>query len=284
MTRVAVVSDDPSIRDAAARAFEGAPSSWIVSLESNERPDTDVVVWGADRYPGAGILFEPADPGRAVRSIRETVSPQRIVSVSAAGGGQGATTVAAHLAAYAAGKADVCLVDAQPGSATRYRIGVPFEESKSWSDAGDDLLLAALPTTHGFRVLLAPPSDEGEVAEIVHRSSVVFDRVVIDAGTARPPVENAVRVLVLSPTKPAAHMSRRLLWSDDGRWVVATNRLGRGGETSRAELEEILETSIAVELPHCPALRDAEDEGRLIAHSWTRWWWAFQGLCEQLEL
>jgi hypothetical protein len=55
-------------------------------------------------------------------------------------------------------------------------------------------------------------------------------------------------------------------------WAVVTNKLGPGGETTRAELQELLGgRPIAIELPCCPALRDAEDDARLLASDRHRW-------------
>ncbi|MFN2593985.1 MAG: cellulose synthase operon protein YhjQ/BcsQ [Actinomycetota bacterium] len=285
MTRVAIVTADPLVRDAASRAFEGAPSAWSVSLEPTPPDDADVIVWGPDTYRGTGILLDPSDPARAIASIDAAGKPRRVIVVSSAGGGQGATTVAAHLAAVAGrGEAAACLIDAEPGSSTRFRIGIPIEDSRSWADAEEDLLLAALPTAHGFRALLAPPTAGGVINELVARSALVFDRVIVDAGSSTLAVPNATRVLVMSPTIPAAHRARRNLWMDDSSCIVVTNRLGRGGETSRPEFERILEARIAVELPHCPGLRDGEDDGKLICHSFTRWWWSFKRLVDQIDL
>lgn len=47
-------------------------------------------------------------------------------------------------------------------------------------------------------------------------------------------------------------------------WAVVCNRLGPGGEMTRTELERIVEHRIGLELPCTPALRDAEDEGKLL--------------------
>lgn len=283
VTRVAIVTEDPSIRAAASRTFDAAPATWDVSLEHAPPECADVVVWGSDLYTGTGIVFDPRDPAATLSSIRAQAFGSRVISVCSVGGGQGATTVAIHLAGYAAtGDGNVCLIDAEPGSATRFRLGMFADESRSWA-AADDLMLAAIPSMHGFRVLLAPPSGKGDFDEVVDRCTHAFETVVVDAGTSSP-VAGATRVLTMTPTVPSAHRARQLLWADDRPWVIVTNRLGRGGEASRSDLERILEAPITVELPHCPALRDAEDDAGLVAYSWTRWWWAFRRLIDHLGL
>lgn len=283
MTRVAVVTTDPVVRDAASRAFDGAPVSWHVSLEESAPSDADVLVWGPERFPGTGLVFDPDDPESALRAVRDHIAPKRVIWVCSAGGGQGCTTVAAHLAAYAVrGASSVCLVDAQPGSTTRYRIGVPFDDTRTWADVNDELSLAAVPTPHGFRALLAPQTSDADASSLIARCGSTFDRVVVDAGVSTTSPTDALRVLVMSPTIPAAHRALRALWADEGSWIVVTNRLGRGGETTRSQLERIVEHPIAVELPHCPALRDAEDDGRLVTAAWTRWSLAFARLRKEV--
>ncbi|MDQ3877165.1 MAG: hypothetical protein M3290_02270 [Actinomycetota bacterium] len=286
MTRVSVVTNDPITRDAAARVFAGAPAAWEVTLDDHVPTDVDVVVWGHDTYRGEGLVFDPTDPEHLFAEIAPRAPSQLIIWVAAAGGGQGATTVATHLAMRASHEdASVCLVDLVPGSNTRYRLGIPFSETKTWVDADEDLMIAALPTKHRFRALLAPTSGVCDAPSLIARTSLVFDRVVVDAGSSLFPVVSAcTRVLVMTPTIPAAHRAGSLLWRDENEWVIVLNRLGRGGEATRLQLEEILERPIATELPQCPALRDAEDDGRLLGHAFNRWTWRFESLVKELGL
>jgi hypothetical protein len=79
-------------------------------------------------------------------------------------------------------------------------------------------------------------------------------------------------VLVTPPTRPGALRARALVrrWPDL-RWAVITNKVGPGGETTRAEMQEVIGHRVALELPCAPALRDAEDDGRLLRTRWSRW-------------
>ncbi|HEX3327543.1 MAG TPA: hypothetical protein VHV50_11150, partial [Actinomycetota bacterium] len=60
-------------------------------------------------------------------------------------------------------------------------------------------------------------------------------------------------------------------------------RLGRGGETTRRQIEEIVGRKVALELPCCPGLRDAEGKQRLVALRWSRWGQAVIRLGRALE-
>jgi hypothetical protein len=50
-----------------------------------------------------------------------------------------------------------------------------------------------------------------------------------------------------------------------------TNRLGPGSDLTRHRLEQRLGHPISLELPCCAALRDAEDEARLLTSPLTQW-------------
>ena len=103
-----------------------------------------------------------------------------------------------------------------------------------------------------------------------------FERVVIDcpdlgvAGGALGDVDAGV--LVVPPTMPGVRRAAAVLERHDAvRWAVVLNRMGPGGETTRAELHRVLGRRTALELPCSPSLRDAEDDARLVTSSWTRY-------------
>jgi hypothetical protein len=79
--------------------------------------------------------------------------------------------------------------------------------------------------------------------------------------------------VVMPPTSPGAARTRALLERIPPRpHAVVVNRQGPGGEATRALLQVALGSTIALELPCSPALRDAEDDGALLARHarWTR--------------
>jgi hypothetical protein len=80
-------------------------------------------------------------------------------------------------------------------------------------------------------------------------------------------------VLIVSPTIPHVRRAAVLLEStaQQTRWAIVLNRLGPGGETTRIALQRLLGHPITMELPCCPALRDAEDDCRLVTSPLHRW-------------
>jgi CO dehydrogenase nickel-insertion accessory protein CooC1 len=91
-------------------------------------------------------------------------------------------------------------------------------------------------------------------------------------------------VVVMSPCVPHAHRTGRILQDVAvDRVAVVTNRLGRGGETARGQIESILGRKIAVELPTFPGLRDAEGRQQLAPLTWSRWGRTLARLARALE-
>lgn len=266
---VAIVSRDAAVRDAAARAFAGAPAHWSVELCSAEPTDADVVVHGADAAAEGSIVFDPARPDEALKAVEATRAAGRVYVVAAAVGGAGATSVALHVSA-ALGRSACC---AELAGASG-RVGLP-EDARTWAH-DDDLARSALPVAGGFRVLCAPRPCPDVTAFPLETARAAFGRLVLDAGTRRDLSavlgSATAGVVVTTPTRPAALAARALVEEfPDTRWAVVVNRLGPGGQIMRAGLEGLLGRPIAVELPCCAALRDAEDESRLLRGSWRRW-------------
>ena len=109
---------------------------------------------------------------------------------------------------------------------------------------------------------------------MVRRCENAFGRVVFDlgAGSSLDPFGGTVAILVMTPSIVSAHRARDLLASaPDASWAVVVNRLGPGSEATTRMLEQVLGRRITLELPCTPALRDREDEGRLLMNKWSRW-------------
>lgn len=248
-----------------ARSFDGAPLEWRVSLHACAPDNTDVVVAGPDAEVAGAVPYEPiADLFDRIGAA----SRVRTRSTLVVGGlpGSGRTSIAVHLAAVYAQTSSVCLVDRDPacGAALRLGIGDPRVYRR-----GDDVLLAAVPVRGGFRLL----STDEEPDDAVRGA---FDRLIVD----QPRFER-VDVAVIQPTTPHARRAVSL-FADAQPTVIVANRLGRGGETTRRDVERILSRRVALELPHTPALRDAEDDGLLVP-KWTRWWAGVRRLARALE-
>ncbi|MDQ3915022.1 MAG: hypothetical protein M3323_06770 [Actinomycetota bacterium] len=271
---IEIVSIDPAVRAEASRAFTRAPAEWSVRLLDEPSGEADVVVSDDEGAARHVVTFDPARPGDAVEEVEARLRPReprsRTVLVAGAAGGVGTTTLALHLAAvWGRG---TCVADLAGGAGRR--LGMP-DDARTWLPHDDDLAGAALPVAGGFRILCAPsPCAPAHFPFAGARAS--FDRLVLDAGTCRD-VERAVEdadvaVLVTPPTRPGAEAARGVLAAHaETRWAVVTNRTGPGGQIMRRGLEARIGRPLALELPCCPALRDAEDEARLLEGRWHRW-------------
>src|SRR5680860_358273 len=292
--RIAVVAREPGMRMAAAKAFDGAPPQWSVDLYTDPPPECDVVLVCPDvsdaRPPGA-ISFDPEDPAGAVAEITTLTSGRRLplVSVIGPGRGCGVTTLALHLSRALTAFGSVCFVDLDERWGAADRLGLEPGALKTWRDfdgSAESMRSCALPTPGGFRALFSPlPGSLGsaenetrrpEEGVLLAQARSLFGAVVADVSSPRVFERTAphcgVAVLVLSPTRPAAVRARSLLETWPAlTWMVVTNRMGPGGETTRSELEHILGRRISLELLCAPSLRDAEDDGRLLASGLSRW-------------
>lgn len=290
---VAVVSADADFRRAAAAAFDSAPASWTVTIHDSQPDAADVLVLCPDSTADPGELpavrFRPTTGHDLVGDVAAAASSQSAVMIPVVGAGRGVgvTSIALHLCkaiaeTSAPGQEAPCFVDldVECGGAAD-RLDLDASEVRTWAASGgtaEELVLSALPLAGGFRALLAPRGEgaEIEVAEVLARAGRCWSRVVVDCpdgnafALAAPRCRGAV--LVTPPTRPGAMRARALVrrWPDL-RWAVITNKLGPGGETTRAEMQEVIGHRIALELPCAPALRDAEDDGRLLRSRWSRW-------------
>lgn len=258
--RVSLVAGDLDRRLAMVRALDHAPRDWIVALDARPPDDVDVVVTDDTiDIPGA-VRFDPATD-IIDRIAARARTKQGIIVVTSASGGTGVTSVALHLAvAFAAIGRATGIVDAAPDQGIRQRLGMP--------PIDDEQDGRVVPVPGGFRVF--------EGGRALERAEEMCRRVVVDApaGTfteLRADAEERV-ILIVSPSPQGARRARALAerWPDR-RWHPIVNRLGRGGETTIAQLSRILDRPVLAELPCCPALRDAEDDDRLLTRPWTRW-------------
>lgn len=271
--RVALVCPDDSLRMAAAQAFDSAPAEWDVSLHRTVPEATDVVVSVGCELPGA-LAFDLANPSDIVTDVqrRVTASDRRLITVVGASGGCGATTISLHLAAEAARRRSLL--------ATRS----PWVLSDRLGVEGHDEVATPVPVPGGFKAVGVVGTDPTSLLAGLIGD---FERVVVDGDPAALAGIVAVSdacVMVIAPTLPSAHAASRLLESlPEARWAVVANRVGPGGETTRAELQRILGRRIGLELPCSRALRDAEGERRLTA-SWSLWWRRLHGLADALGL
>jgi MinD-like ATPase involved in chromosome partitioning or flagellar assembly len=287
--RVAVVSRDPALRLEAARAFDGAPASWVVSLHTTAPLDADVVVAAPDVEVSGAIPFDPSLPNAALQAVAaRATAGARAVVVTSPSGGTGVTSVALHLAAAAARRHSTCYVDLDVKWGALDRLGLP-DDARTWEpaeDSSDTVVHAAIPVQGGFRALLL--HDAAHSAAAIEAAASQFERLFIDAPLAALSPEvlgpSTAGVLIVSPTVPSACRAHRVLDAlAPVRWAIVANRLGPGGESTRTVLERILERPITLELPCAPALRDAEDDAALLSSGFSRWVRGIARLLDALE-
>jgi len=285
--RIAVVSTDPDVRLEAASAFDDAPISWSVSLHTSVPDDADIVVLGPDAR-GDGIPFDPTDPQQTIDEIKSRTRSDdgAVIAVTSASGGVGSTSLALHLAAALAPAAAVGFIELAPGAGLR--LGLSPGDHLTWADldeSNESIARCFLPVAPGFRALLAP-EERGDPGVSLKRARKSFDLVVVDAPPHNASIamsEADAAVVVMGPSVPQAHRTRTLIgdWPDL-ECAVVVNRLGRGGETTRAQLADLVGKPVSLELPCCPALRDAEDDGRFVSLTWTRYGRAVARLADAL--
>lgn len=286
---VGVISRSQAVRLAAARAFDHAPPAWTIRLHETPPADADVVVFGADLRHEAGdeLVFEPTTPELIVDEIkrRMLISRGRTFVITGAGRGVGVTSAALHLSYLSARDKPTCFVDINVKWDSARRMGVDGEHL-TWpgsrtkdQDAGnvEDIATAALPVAGGFRALLPPSQSEpGAVKRVLTSAQADFERVIVDCADSEQlsgALDGAAAgVLIVPFTIPGAYRAVDVLKAHaDSRWAIVVNRLGPGGEMTRAAMHRILEHRTAVELPCSPSLRDAEDDARLLTSNWSRY-------------
>ncbi len=280
---IAAVSADPAVRLALARAFDEAPPSWQIELfDDPSAARGDAIVWGPDVPAGPGVVFDPANPKGLVGAVAELLGPAEgsVIVVTSPSGGTGTTTVALHLAQALAARGSTCFVDLDVRWGAAARLGVTDPAHLTWDSLDDSegsTMLCALPVVGGFRAMLAPGGrGPRDARSLIERAAASFKAVVVDVAdpallsTALNAARAAVCVVVPTPTG-VERASRFIDAAGDFRWAIVVNRLGTGGTMGRAEIEQHMQRRVAIELPHCPALRDNEDVSKLLASSVSRW-------------
>ena len=277
--KIAIVGVDPDYRLAAARAFDDAPTEWNVAIFESPPASADVIVGCPDSGDRADVRFDPGHPGRLIQEVSNVLARKatgRVISVMAASGGVGVTSVALHLAA-AFRPFKSCYLACSPDPALTARLNLP-NEHPTWSEVmdGESLMKAAIPVAPGFSVFFAPePLSADHLQNFLALCRSNYDRVVIDASGGNGSV-SAISdrcVVVASATRPSMHRTRHWLRAQKLHSVaLIANRLGPGSELSRVKLQSIVGARILFELPCTPVLRDREDEGKLHLSTWSRYW------------
>jgi pilus assembly protein CpaE len=281
---------------------EDAPLAALHDLSEVVEPSTRVLVVGdrADmnfyrsltRDLGVGeYLYKPLakemvarmfGPACAARPVTTgALQGGRIVAVTGACGGVGATTVAANLAFYLGEelKRHTILFDPDiyTGSAAMMlggRAGTGLRLALETPSRIDELFVerSAQPISERLSVLAGDEkvSETAEVAEGAGRALLAalrrrYNFVVADVPAAPLPIYRELlmlahqRVLVLDPTLASMRNALRLLALPTGpdqvrRAVLVLNRVGQPGGLSKAQIEEALEMNVDIVIPYQPRL------------------------------
>ena len=278
--KVALVSRDNDARLALVKAFDRAPSSWLLSLHHEAPADADVLVCGSDVHIDGAVDFDPNTPGDVLDRVAERAVPSgRAVIVTSPSGGTGVTSIVIHAAAEMAARGhSTCIVDLDGEWEIRHRLGLD----------GDVVTPeAAVPVAGGFRLLDARSVSPDDRSAVLVSAAESFERVIIDTTAGGlGSVEDTVRraVLVVSPTPEGARRATAVLEAHPSfDWIVVVNRPGAGGETTRSAIARTIGRPVEFELSCCPSLRDSEDGFRLLARGWSRWSRGIARLVSALE-
>ena len=261
---VAVVCADETLRMEAAKAFDGAPSDWKITLHDDRPSDADVVL-NVDASEG-DVAFDPHRPQEVLARVMQASSARTaVIAVVGSSGGCGASSVALHLADALEGR--ICYLDATSGLGAAIRVGLRADEVAAAQDAGEPI-----PLSGGFGYL---PVAEAPLSDVLRSLDPRFDAFVVDLPAQRldQVVETiTTAVLVMAPTVPSARRAAAILERhDELSWAVVSNRVGPGGESTDPELASILGRRIGLRLPCSPGLRDAEDDDDLLTSAWSPW-------------
>lgn len=287
---VAIVSRSPDTRAAAVAAFDGAPEHWEVTVHE-EIVAADHTVCGPEDAIEGAVVFDPHRPADVLREIERRIpgTASRFFTVSGVGGGSGATTLALHLAAAFGRSCAYLDLDLEWGAAARF--GLDRTAIKTWADVGsstDDVKRAALPVAPGFRALFAPRPgpDLPDPRFVLERCRAIFDPVVVDTGSGAGRIGDDVSacIWVIPATSTGVAKARERIDSFPGqRAALVLSRTGAGGGITKARAADELGRPISLDLPGTPALRDAEDEQRLLVGPWTRYARRVAALARALE-
>jgi pilus assembly protein CpaE len=224
-------------------------------------------------------MFGPACAARPITS--GALQGGRIVAVTGACGGVGATTIAANLSFYLGEelKRHTILFDPDiyTGSAAMMlggRAGTGLRLALETPGRIDELFVerSAQPVSERLSVLAGDEkvTEIVEVAEGSGRALLAalrrrYNFVVADVPSAPMPLYRELlmlahqRVLVLDPTLSSMRNALRLLALPTGpeqvrRAVLVLNRVGQPGGLTRAQIEEALEMNVDIVIPYQPRL------------------------------
>ena len=222
-----------------------------------------------------GRLFGPQIRGQSGNAPRETGG--KLVTVSGAVGGVGASVIAANLAMYLGGAArrhtvlldgdlhsgtQAFLMNAEPGPGLRAALESPERIDALLAERAarplqERLHLLAGQESLGQEITIVPGAGERLITALRKRYNfIIADTPSLPTALIRDlHAEAGQRIVVLTPTLPAVRGAVRVLAAQDGkrqRAVVVLNRLGMPGSLKRSQVEEALGTGIDVVISDLP--------------------------------
>jgi pilus assembly protein CpaE len=216
------------------------------------------------------------------------LSGGQAITLTAACGGAGATTIAANLAYFLAEKAKrhTVLVDANlhTGSAAMLlnaKTGPGLRAALEAPERVDALFIERIAQPAGERLWVMageepladlPVIADGGAKHLMGLLNVRYNYIVVDLPFASSILYAQLRdvarqrIIVLEPTLSAVRDTLRLLALPKGpiqarRAVVVLNKLGQPGTMTRRQVEDALQQEIDVAIPYLPKVVNAATEG-----------------------
>lgn len=258
---VAIVSTDVAARLALVRSLEAGPPEWVLGVYESPPPTADVIVCSPETDIAGAVVVDPSAPGDVIARVTDAAAPRpRVVAVTSLDGGSGVTTLGLHVAAAVSSlQVATAFVDLDPNRGAHHRLGIAPEGSNH----------RAIPCAGGFRFVADADPTVVVGDETRNAACVVVD--IPGARLDRVSDRVDVGLLLVRPTPAGARRAREMVDAYPALvWCPVVNRLGRGGQTTIAQVARTVGGRV-FELPPCPALRDVEDEDRLLLSRWTRW-------------
>lgn len=281
---------------------DGRPLTSLEDLSDVVEPDVQVLLIGefndvnfyrhATRILGVKeYLFKPVTRDMVARHFGhvilnranrpEALQGGRVVTVTGARGGVGASTIAVNLAWYLGKRANchtvlvdgdlyrgccALLLNAKSGAGLRTALETPQRVDELFIERSSQVITERLHVLSGEENLLEHLRYEpGAASRLIDTLRRRYNFIVVDAPFSGADLHRDLlmlghqRILVLEPTLVGVRDTLRLLALPNGplqvhRGLLVLNRLKRPGALTRQQVEDALKTKVDIAIPDLPKL------------------------------